>query len=58
MKWLPDELIGALPADWNWLEREPKAVHYTRGTPNMPGYEESAFAPRWWRELEYSRTKV
>lgn len=45
--WLKDELIGALPAEWNWLEGSPKAVHFTRGTPDMPGYETSAYADEW-----------
>ena len=39
--WLKDHEIGELPVAWNWLEGssasaiEPKAVHYTRGTPDM-----------------------
>lgn len=56
-EWLDPSLIGALPEAWNWLEGhsseriEPKAVHYTRGTPAMAGYEGSAFANEWnhWR---------
>lgn len=50
---VPDELIGALPEAWNWLcgwsspEIEPKAVHYTRGTPDMPGHEDEPFADEW-----------
>ena len=37
--WLPDDLIGALPFEWNWLADEygydPKAklLHYTAGMP-------------------------
>jgi hypothetical protein len=51
--WLCDDEIGALPACWNWLEGhddpiiEPAAVHYTRGTPDMPGYEDAAYADEW-----------
>jgi hypothetical protein len=51
--WVPDDQIGALPAEWNWLEGismpcdNPAAVHFTRGTPDMPGYETSAFADEW-----------
>lgn len=53
--WCRDEEIGALPEAWNWLEGisspsvEPKAVHYTRGVPSMPGYEGSAYAAEWGR---------
>jgi hypothetical protein len=58
LRWLPDELIGALPPEWNWLEQSPKAVHYTRGTPDMPGYEQSAFAEQWRQELVLASGKV
>lgn len=52
-KWLKDSDIGSLPESWNWLEGhspkswEPKAVHYTRGIPSMPGYEHCAYADEW-----------
>lgn len=54
-RWLQDEDIGTLPAAWNWLEGEehhstmapPAAVHFTRGIPSMPGYEDSAYADEW-----------
>ena len=55
--WLQDDEIGELPLDWNWLEGvstpeiEPKAVHYTRGTPDLPGYGDSAYADEWFRLL-------
>jgi hypothetical protein len=54
-EWLPDEAIGALPPEWNWLSgvdadiANPKAVHYTYGTPDMPGHEHQAFAGEWWK---------
>ena len=50
--WLKDHEIGELPAEWNWLEGssdpavEPKAVHYTRGTPDMLD-EPLAFEWEW-----------
>jgi hypothetical protein len=53
LQWLKDEEIGALDARWNWLEgtddpqADPHAVHFTRGTPNMPGYESVPFASEW-----------
>jgi hypothetical protein len=49
--WLKNEEIGALPAEWNWLEGssegEPKAVHYTRGIPSFAGYQNAAYADEW-----------
>jgi hypothetical protein len=55
--WLKDSEIGELPPEWNWLEGysdpgiTPKAVHFTRGTPDMPGYERSRYADEWMCEL-------
>jgi hypothetical protein len=42
LEWLSDEFIGEIPEEWNWLEGwsagpDPKAVHFTRGTPDMIG---------------------
>lgn len=51
--WLPDELIGALPEEWNWLEGSsdpgitPKAVHYTRGVPTHEGMKDAPYADEW-----------
>lgn len=51
---VPDEEIGGLDEAWNWLagwsspEIEPKAVHFTRGTPDHPGHEDEPFAAEWW----------
>lgn len=51
--WLKDEEIGDLPAEWNWLEGHsplcvnPAAVHYTRGTPDLAGYEAAPYADEW-----------
>lgn len=51
--WLTDHEIGPLPIEWNWLagvtpERyTPKAVHFTLGTPDMPGYESYPYADEW-----------
>ena len=57
MLWLEDHEIGELPEEWNWLEDwsdpriNPKVVHMTRGTPDMPGYEDVAYADEWWNAL-------
>lgn len=51
--WLPNEMIGELPVEWNWLEGwsdssiAPKAVHFTRGTPDMKGHEDATYAAEW-----------
>jgi hypothetical protein len=58
LSWLQDGEIGALPEAWNWLEGHsppevtPKAVHFTRGTPNMPGYGAVAHADEWRAYLD------
>ncbi len=54
-EWLDDRLIGALPETWNWLEGHsnpalnPKAVHFTRGTPDLSGYQDVPYAEEWRR---------
>jgi hypothetical protein len=56
-QWLDDDLIGAIPECWNWLEgwssleTDPKVVHMTRGIPTMKGYEDIPFADEWRRYL-------
>lgn len=45
--WLDDALIGGLPFEWNWLELNPKAVHFTNGSPDVSGYEGAAYAQEW-----------
>lgn len=52
-RWLAPELIGALPVEWNWLAgysepiAAPKAVHFTKGTPDMTGHYEAPYADEW-----------
>lgn len=54
--WLHDAEIGDLPPEWNWLVGEqtipanPKLAHFTLGTPNMPGHENSPHADIWLEE--------
>jgi hypothetical protein len=51
--WLDDSEIGELGPEWNWLVGhsdsgiDPKVVHFTEGCPDMPGYENVAFADEW-----------
>ncbi|MCC8945998.1 hypothetical protein H8A97_13035 [Bradyrhizobium sp. Arg62] len=57
--WLEDDEIGELPPSFNFLVGhhstkqvpDPHIVHFTEGTPNMAGYEDSPFAEEWWGEL-------
>ncbi|MBX3482529.1 hypothetical protein [Phenylobacterium sp.] len=54
--WLPDELIGELSPAYNHLvghndgALDPLVVHFTEGLPDMPGYEDCAFAEEWRAE--------
>ena len=55
MQWADDAEIGALETGWNFLEGwysvaehgKPKAVHYTRGGPWFPNYQDVDFAEEW-----------
>lgn len=55
--WLEDNLIGELPAEYNYLVGhtkgvdDPKIVHFTDGIPSMDGYGECEFADEWRAEL-------
>ena len=46
--------IGELGERWNWLcgwsnlDIDPALVHFTRGTPDMPGCESEPHADEWW----------
>jgi len=54
--WLADELIGALPREWNWLPQElgpnpdAKLLHWTLGTPCFHEYADDPMAAEWHRE--------
>lgn len=47
--WLDDGLIGELSPEWNWLvsHNRPKIIHFTEGSPELPGYEDCEFAEEW-----------
>lgn len=64
-KWLKDDLIGALPASWNYLigvtELKPDEVHlahYTLGVPTVAGHEADEFAEEWLDWTAAGREKV
>ncbi len=51
--WLAYDDIGALDPSWNHLvgvdglTQNAKGVHFTLGTPDMPGYEQCEYADEW-----------
>ncbi len=55
--WLDDALIGELGQEWNYLVGltnlgwKPGVVHFTDGTPDMPGYQDCEYADEWRKEL-------
>lgn len=59
MCWADEDEIGSLPESWNWLEGwsspeiNPDIIHFTRGTPDMPGTEDAAFADEWNDEAKW-----
>lgn len=63
-KWLPDDLIGALPARFNYLVGvsepidHPAIVHYTLGVPDVAGHEDDAFAGEWRQAAQWAGFKV
>ena len=58
--WLPNDAIGSLPLEWNWLvghsppDIDPKAVHFTEGGPWFEKYRGVPYAEEWRRALSAS----
>ena len=54
--WIPDERIGELPKEWNWLPDEygpnldAKLLHYTLGTPCFHEFATTPQGDEWHRE--------
>jgi len=52
-EWLPEDRIGELDKEWNWLCAEyefnpsAKVAHWTLGAPFMAHYRASDYAPEW-----------
>ena len=52
--WIPDEYIGELPIEWNWLadelgdNPEAKLLHWTAGIPGFPHYSTAPQASDWF----------
>lgn len=63
-RWLEDDQIGELPEGWNWLAGwSPEIgpvhnVHFTRGTPDIPGFHDEPFAEEWRAALRESDIKL
>jgi hypothetical protein len=57
-QWLDDDLIGAVPETWNWLEGwnrppaegHPNVVHLTRGGPWFEQWQDVEYAQLWLAE--------
>ena len=64
-QWLDDDLIGALPETWNWLEgwsrkpatAHPNVVHFTRGGPWFDNWRDVDYADLWHAEEAAYRTE-
>lgn len=58
--WIPDDQIGELPIEWNWLPDEfgenknAKLLHYTLGTPCFYDFATTPMADEWHRERIYT----
>ena len=54
---IPDDRLGDLPAEWNWLADEygpnpqAKLVHWTAGVPAFEAYKEAPHADEFFRQL-------
>ena len=54
--WIPDDRIGELPKEWNWLpdeygeNKDAKLLHYTLGTPCFHEFADTPQGDLWHRE--------
>lgn len=55
--WIPDEQIGELPKEWNWLadeygrNDEAKLLHWTAGVPAFPHYAKAPHSNHFFAQL-------
>lgn len=64
-KWLPEELVGEINHQYNWLEgwyREPKdgtpkIIHYTRGNVYFKNHQDVEYADIWKEEYKHMSGK-
>lgn len=58
LDWLPDDLVGALPAEWNHCvgydtpNPQAKLVHYTQGVPFHPEVAGCEYHDEWYAERD------
>lgn len=58
-RWVPDDLIGDLPARWNHLvgvdepNEDAAIVHYTLGMPFFQGFERCEYATDWYAARDW-----
>ena len=51
--WMPQDAVGELPTQWNWLadeygaNREAKLLHFTAGIPAWEAYRHTPHAADW-----------
>lgn len=72
-EWLKDEELGELREEWGWIPAaspttyslvedrifDLRGIHFTEGSPNMPGYEKIPYADEWFKERSlYYMSKV
>jgi len=54
LRFIPDELIGELPIEWNWLadehgqNRDAHILHFTAGIPAFPQHADAPHADEWF----------
>lgn len=59
LAWAPDQQIGHLPLEWNWLvgeypeNKDAKVLHFTDGGPWFQGLEKQDHADEWRAELSH-----
>lgn len=62
LSWLPEDLVGDLPPEWNHLcgydphNPNAKMVHFTQGLPIFPETEGSPFKTEWMAEAKAMNT--
>jgi hypothetical protein len=55
--WLPDDRIGEIPKDWNYIVSEPnqtgpaKIAHHSLGIPGFKNYMDAEYADEWRRAV-------
>jgi len=56
--WCPDQYIGSIPIEWNWLVDEhghsetAKVLHWTQGVPLFAAYSHMPHADEWFGALK------